>query len=164
MAAVARSAGVSVGSIYQYFASKDDVLDAATMALFDHIIDLAEPAFTAAEPTPDDLREVYREILAHHQKHLPAYRFLRRRDRDRGDTHTQRFQEKLIERSVSMTIRAGRAVDEEAALSIVTDLIRAMGGLIAAVLLYDETDIDEDRLVERFVALTTALAPEVSPP
>lgn len=161
MAAIAKAAGVSVGSIYQYFASKDDVFDAATRRLYANIIELAEPAFSAPHPTMEHLRVVYADIIAEHQRILPAHRFLRRRDRDRGDVYSHPFQQQVIERSVAMTVRAGRATDEASARKIVTDVIRASGGLLSAVLLYEEEDIDQERLVERMVTMTSALAPKV---
>lgn len=75
---IAREAGISPGSLYQYFADKDAIVSAITLRLIDDFATAIAPSLRAAatEPPPAATRLVLAAVLDALEHHAPLLRAL----------------------------------------------------------------------------------------
>ena len=92
MAEIAARAGVSVGSIYNYFKDKDEVVRTLIATRCDQYVATIEQALTAsaAEPFPEQLAAVVASVLGFYDAHRNFGRFVFESDQPGGGLASQR--------------------------------------------------------------------------
>ncbi len=150
---IAERAGVSIGSLYQYFADKDAIVEAVAERERDRVVSSILKALAAIGPRDFEAvtREVIRTMINAFAKRRRARRIIllmmlrRWQDRpDRGADEVARF---LVDAAVRTKSKDGRAVTPVSAFV----LTRALTGVIRTAVLenspYLETQEFEDELV-----------------
>lgn len=159
MALIAKNAGVSVGSIYQYFATKDDIFDAVGASIFADLQRSASAVLEHPEPGADQMQAMFVDVVGRLRRDLPVFRFMELRASARGVERKQEFELWAVESFASAAVRAGRAADVAHGKAVARTAVRAMVGLFRASSLYDVDGVDEERLVQSLMTITDALAP-----
>lgn len=151
---IARVAGVSVGSLYQYFPSKEAMLAAALDRKFvrglARLFDPAPHAESFSERLREGVRaavELYREDLAFYRAvllHVPRVGRL-----EQMRAHVQVFRERLRD---ELVLRQGelRAVDPDLAAFVI---VSAIEWVILACVLEQPERLSDPRLVDEIVVL-----------
>ncbi|ETA07175.1 MULTISPECIES: TetR/AcrR family transcriptional regulator [Gordonia] len=151
---IAETAGVSVGSIYQYFGDKQAIFDelaarhlAEAEARMVAVLD-AHPVQSAAWPTV--LREVVAAAVAENSSHGRAHGRLRELASPAvvGDLYTA-FAQRLITRLTEYLVADGWTPDDAQA-----DLRLTFPALDAQIHQLAGTGLDEDELTDRIAAYT----------
>lgn len=159
MPAIAKRAGVSVGSVYQYFSTKETLFDQATAYLFSVLRDLSREL--AANPSPDetDLRRHFEALVDAHVQHHGALQFLMLRGPDAMRVAVE-HEEWAVQTFGEVAVRSGRAATLEEGEQLASFTVRALAGLFARTFVQDPGPVDRDRLVEGLLSITSALIPE----
>lgn len=74
--AVAETAGVSIGSLYQYFPNKQALIEAVTRRHFDEVLAVLQSATDAATPRTRRIAAFVEGMIAVHSRYPAAHRML----------------------------------------------------------------------------------------
>lgn len=154
MAAIARRAGVSVGSIYQYFDGKDALLDALEADLYAQMRATIEGAIEPDASPIEAVRAVLLAVVAMHRDDPAVQGFLHRRGQLKGDDEHRRFEAWATDLAARTALDAGLGEGVQASLAI-----RSLGGVVRTALMHDPEALDDPELVDRLVAMVRTLAP-----
>lgn len=159
MAAIARKAGVSVGSIYQYFSSKEDLLDALVSRVFADTRAKVQRLVDLPHPTDDDFRAMYLAFVTDFDRELPLNHYLLTHRVEASMQQSMAFQSWAEERFAELALRTGRIEDPEHATRMATSAVRAIVGLLQASARHDTAGLDIDGIADGFLVITNAFAP-----
>jgi len=128
---VAEVAGVSIGSIYQYFPDKRALMDAIRRRHLDDVLAVLRDVDRCGQPLNQRVDDLVRGMIAAHSIHPALHRVLL--DEVPGDAGTRSahraFQAEYRERYRALVAMSGRA-DEAAADVVVQVLSAAVEGVI----------------------------------
>jgi len=161
MAAVAHAAGVSKGSVYDYFRTKEDLFFATTQASYDTMLAQARATVDAAADAEQALRAVVIDSLEALRQHLELYPLtLEALSAAAAGEARQRFAEQMrtmyaaYREIVTGVIRWGqdaRAFDGTAdAGAIATGVVSAIDGLMLQY--WIQQDLDVRPIAEQYLA------------
>ena len=156
--AVARAAGVGKGTIYLYFADKEDLFFQVATSGFTQLCEIVERGASAGVPFPQNLFEVCRQISAFFQRRRQLMRMMQTEDgrmgwhhgemRERWLTHRRQLVSalgKILEAGVREgVVRADLPADAQAALLLA--MLRARARKLDA-----PEHVPLDKVVELFL-------------
>lgn len=154
--AVARAAGVSPGSVYQYFDGVDAIAERLIDACTDRVTAAAEAAITdvVARGDRDGLAAVTRATFRAHRADLPLRRALIQQSHTRVTARWRAAEQETVARTVALLTAsdAGRDLTPAQARAAAAVLVGAVEGAIDLVFADPDADLDHaEALLVRMV-------------